>query len=61
MAIGETKPLTIYETNTLWYIADLEYGNPFIWPVIWLYNKEHIRDPDFLRPGWKITIPLGLP
>jgi len=61
MAIGETKPVTIYKDYTLWHISDVEYGSPFLWPIVWLYNRELIKNPDFILPGWEILIPLDLP
>lgn len=43
----------------LWIISGREeiYGDPFLWPKIWIANKPAIRNPDIIYPGQQLTIP----
>jgi predicted nucleic acid-binding Zn-ribbon protein len=43
----------------LWIISGREeiYGDPFLWPKIWVANKPAIRNPDIIYPGQQLTIP----
>ncbi len=33
-------------------------GQGALWPLIYRYNKDRIKDPDLIMPGWVITIPI---
>ncbi len=33
-------------------------GQGALWPLIYRYNKDLIKDPDLIMPGWKIKIPI---
>ena len=57
MAVGTNKSVDIYETYTLWFITDREWANPFMWPLIWLANRDEIEDPDLIFPGETVLIP----
>lgn len=45
----------------LWNIAghDEVYGNPFLWPLIWRWNRDLIPDPRLIYPGQSLIIPLS--
>ena len=45
--------------DCLWRIAEYDYiyGDPFLWPKIWRRNRELIRNPDLIHPGWQLIIP----
>lgn len=47
------------DRDCLWNIAKKPtiYGNAWLWPKIWQGNKDKIRDPDIIHPGWKLNIP----
>jgi hypothetical protein len=47
------------DRDCLWNIAGKEqtYGDPLMWPKIWLANNEQIRNPDLIYPGQVLTIP----
>jgi nucleoid-associated protein YgaU len=47
------------DRDCLWNIAGKEqtYGDPLMWPKIWLANNEQIRNPDLIFPGQVLTIP----
>ncbi len=36
--------------DTLWTLSDLNFGNPFFWPVLWSYNPQ-ITNPHWIYPG----------
>ena len=43
--------------DCLWRIAAHEYGNARLWPLIYVANKDTIKDPDLIFPGQKLVIP----
>lgn len=47
------------DRDCLWNIAKKPhiYANAWLWPKIWQGNKDKIRDPDIIHPGWKLNIP----
>lgn len=49
--------------DCLWNIAgNLEiYGDPHLWPKIWVANDGEIRNPDIIFPGQVLTIPKKAP
>lgn len=49
------------DRDCLWNIAKKPniYNNAWNWPKIWQGNKDKIRDPDIIQPGWKLNIPSG--
>lgn len=51
------------DRDCLWNIAKKKdiYDDPFKWPKIWQSNRDKIRDPDIIRPGWKLKIPPVAP
>ncbi len=51
------------DRDCLWNIAKKKdiYDNAFMWPRIWQGNRDKIRDPDIIHPGWKLKIPPVAP
>lgn len=43
--------------ESLWSIAEHEYGDPLLWRKIWERNRELIQDPDLILPGWRLYLP----
>lgn len=43
--------------ESLWSIAEVEYGDPLLWRKIWERNRDLIQDPDLILPGWRLYIP----
>lgn len=43
--------------DCLWRIAHKVYKDARLWPVIYMANKEQIKDPDLIFPGQKFIIP----
>ncbi|HQL83293.1 MAG TPA: LysM peptidoglycan-binding domain-containing protein, partial [Spirochaetota bacterium] len=43
--------------DCLWRIAGKVYKNERLWPLIYVANKDQIKDPDLIFPGQKFIIP----
>jgi hypothetical protein len=50
---------TVKEGENLWQIARYweVYGEGRMWTQIYEANKDKIKDPNLIRPGWVLTIP----
>jgi nucleoid-associated protein YgaU len=46
-----------HKTDCLWRIAQKLYRNARLWPVIYMANRDKIKDPDLIYPGQKLVIP----
>ncbi|HEO64134.1 MAG TPA: LysM peptidoglycan-binding domain-containing protein, partial [Candidatus Omnitrophica bacterium] len=53
-----TKKYTIEKGDSLWKIAEKEYGGGHRWKYIYELNKDTIEDPNNLREGSVILIPV---
>jgi outer membrane protein OmpA-like peptidoglycan-associated protein/LysM repeat protein len=53
-----TKEYVTQKGDTLWKIAEDTYGNGKKWTNIYNLNKDRIKDPNKLKPGTKILIPI---
>ncbi len=47
--------VTVQPGDTLWSIAEREYGNPYLWPAI--HKENPIKNPDLIYPGFMFRIP----
>lgn len=45
--------------DCLWKIAWYTYRNASLWPLIYVANKDKIKDPDLIFPGQKLLIPIA--
>jgi outer membrane protein OmpA-like peptidoglycan-associated protein len=52
------KEYVIQKGDTLWKIAEREYGRGTQWKRIWEFNKDSIPNPDRPKKGAKIRIPI---
>ena len=43
--------------DCLWYISRKFYRNPRLWTRIYNSNRDQIRNPNLIQPGWKLKIP----
>jgi nucleoid-associated protein YgaU len=53
---------TVEEGETLWSIAaqtDI-YADPYLWPLIYKFNRDQIVDPARIYPAQTLLIPIGL-
>ena len=48
--------------DSLWKIAkkDAIYGDPYLWPRIYVENRAKIKNPDMIYPNWVLNIPFGV-
>ena len=51
------RTYTVQKGDTLWKIAKEFYGKGSEWTRIHEANKDVIRDPDLIQPGWSLRIP----
>ncbi len=57
---GRTVYKVVYnkkKRDCLWRIAHKVYRNAKLWPLIYMANKDQIKDPDLIFPGQKFVIP----
>jgi|GEM_PF-4380253 len=50
----QNKYHLLKEGESLWEVAEKEYGNPYLYPTIIELNR--INSPDFTNPGTKIRV-----
>lgn len=48
---------TVKQGDTLWAISERFYGRGNEWTRIHEANRDLIKDPDLIHPGWVLTIP----
>ena len=48
---------TVVKGDSLSKIAKAQYGDASQWKKIYEANKERIKNPDLIQPGWVLTIP----
>ena len=51
------KTYTVKSGDSLWAISERVYGNGNDWRRIYEANKDRIKDPDVIQPGWVLDIP----
>jgi Ca2+-transporting ATPase len=51
------RTYVVQKGDTLSKIANKFYGTTTQWPVIYEANRDRIKDPDLIQPGWSLTIP----
>ena len=54
----ETKEYTIQKNDSLWSIAQHELGSGHRWKYLYELNKDRIKNPDKLKAGQVIVIPV---
>jgi nucleoid-associated protein YgaU len=55
---GKEKHYVVVKHDSLWKIAGKKkiYGDPYQWPLLFIANKEKIKDPDIIKPGEKLQV-----
>ncbi len=65
-ARGEGKSATIEHRvepgETLWSIAAQSdvYADPYLWPLIYKFNRDQITDPSMIYPSQLLQIPVNV-
>ncbi len=56
---AETIEHVVESGETLWSIAGLSdvYDDPYLWPVIYKFNRDQIKDPSRIYAGQRLQIP----
>jgi hypothetical protein len=57
--IASNKIYIANETDTLWGVAQKQYGDPTLWPIIYNFSKEKYGakwSPDYLCAGMELKI-----
>ncbi len=62
MPAKKIKDYTVLRNDNLWKIAKSEeiYDNAYLWPRIYLENRDKIKNPDLIYPSWVLQIPFGV-
>jgi nucleoid-associated protein YgaU len=65
LALGaSTEPEVIVHVvqagETLWSISEKPdvYADPYLWPLIYKFNRDQIQDPSQIYPSQKLSIPI---
>lgn len=52
-----TGSYVVHSSDTLWAIAKRYYGDGSKYSKIYSANKDKIKNPNLIKPGWKLVIP----
>lgn len=53
----ETIPHSVSAGESLWTIAQNQYDNPYLWPLIYSANEDDLNNPNQLTTGGNLQIP----
>ena len=53
----EPETYTVESGDSLWAISERFYGDGNQWNRIYEANRDTIKDPDLIQPGWVLNIP----
>jgi nucleoid-associated protein YgaU len=50
----------VYRGDSLWRISRITYGDGTRYAIVYRANRDRIRDPNLIRPGQILVIPMKL-
>ena len=59
---GKVTSYEVAKHDSLWKIAAKSkvYGDSFQWPILFIANRDMIKDPDMIKPGWDLKVSRGV-
>ena len=48
---------TVRRGDTLFDLAGERWDDPYLWPLVFVANRQALPDPDYLVPGQRIAVP----
>lgn len=54
----ETATHTVSAGETLWTIAQNQYDDPYLWPLIYSANKDDLNNPNLLSTDSDLIVPI---
>lgn len=56
------KQYTVVRGDNLWSISKKPsiYSDPYLWPRIYVENRNKIKNPDLIFPDWTLNVPFGV-
>jgi nucleoid-associated protein YgaU len=56
------RQYSVMKGDSLWRIAKMDdiYGDAYLWPRIYVENRDKIKDPDLIYPKWVLNVPFGV-
>lgn len=53
---------TVKHHDSLWTIAEKPkiYGDAYQWPLLFINNRDEIKDPDVIKPGQVLNVKRGV-
>ena len=59
---AQTIEHVVASGDSLWSIAAKTdvYADPYLWPVIYRFNRDQIQDPGMIYPEQRLQIPVAI-